>query len=681
MLPMRARVALVALFLPVASHGQTDGSLSLAPALSIETFLTDPATHRADETIVGQMSEVDGTVVTQDVSMTWVLGGELGEDQVVQLTVPLLEVTNLARTHAGYSSATINIPEAFVSVYALGAPEGAVVASIDGVRIEEARWARWPAPMDHPHQPATRFAPFLDWLASLSFASVRVGEVSSDVIGPQGQLSVRHGGVAIGPLKNGRLRRGTARPARIDEVRMVRGPSGAPQSQGSSFSLGAGEVVGANLRPLVELLTGLADPSPEPVLESSRLEHVELRVSPQEMLRLDALSVRGIRVDPSAGPLLPRLDAVLTALHDGGPLDPRAIVKLVYDLAGAISAEAASVDGVSFDAPDGSGRVAAVAVDGVSLAGLDALTLDGLHVETPQRSVTFTELSLEDVRSPARGAVEALFDGTYAGTPVTARPFLDLMTTVGRLFVLGLEVTQSGGPPLRLARGGVLLADYIHPIPTALEVSLVGLEVPAALVLSEPAMDVLRRAAVDALQIDATLALKWNAAKEAIAVSHEVSIAEAGRLMLEGVVAGVPRKVFEDPVAASSVVAGVSLTAFSAGWEDDGLAEHILAIAGQDAARSRGEATNVLVEVLRPLTRLIGAELASTMEALVREYLAEPHVVTVTAQPHVPVPLSQIAAAAITSPETLAELLNMSIETTPQRRRREPSTEGSATPE
>ena len=127
--------------------------LSLAPALSIETFLTDPATHRADETIVGQMSEVDGTVVTQDISMTWVLEDELGEDQVVQLTVPLLEVTNLARTHAGYSSATINIPEAFVSVYALGAPEGAVVASIDGVRIEDARWARWPAPMDHPHQP------------------------------------------------------------------------------------------------------------------------------------------------------------------------------------------------------------------------------------------------------------------------------------------------------------------------------------------------------------------------------------------------------------------------------------------------------------------------------------------------------------------------------------------------
>ena len=665
-----AFVGAVAAAAPMAVLAQ-DGPADRAGA--VERFLTEADRFGAASATVGEVVEEGDAVVVRDLTIAWNTSVSM-MDETIDLTgliaVPDLTVEGLGEDAGGITTELLAAPKITVDLKTAVPPDAETFQmrmDIAGWRIENARWDPLPRVEQDPARPLSRFAPLVDWLGSQTFALNTAQDIVMEIMTPTGRDEVRYGDVVFGPMNEGRLESYSFGPivARQEFFGTFPDETLDPYQLLVRYGASSGEVLdfGAVAAFLTETRS---EAERRTLLEAARIGETSGDAGALFQFSLGESAIRGgtIELEANDASVLVRADAIALAMDaDLEPEDGKDMFEFLLDIYGAFAIEGYDMSDISVTAEGGSFSLDTLAVEDLSAAGLGALTMADFNLVMPDTAVELDAFALTDLAFPEREALLAAMGEPGSDAPPAPRQIMDAMATLGGVSVDGLKVSEPGATPLVVDAARLTLADYVHPIPTRIALSLEGLELPARMVKDERAGMVLGMLGTDPLKGSAKVDLAWDEASERLTASNDISMEGIGRLALEAALSGIPRSVIEDPSSAQALLATAALDTVEARFEDDGLTPSVLDMMSQQSGIPREEfAASLADQIAFQITMMVGDEaFASRIGEALRTYLADPQSMSVTLNPEVPIAFAQLAGAAMTAPQALPGLLNLSI--------------------
>ena len=311
-----------------------------------------------------------------------------------------------------------------------------------------------------------------------------------------------------------------------------------------------------------------------------------------------------------------------------------------------------SIDGLGEMAVEG----LAGAVEGQGSIKIGRLAFGGM---------TFPDAEL--LRSAVRSAGAPNQDGSLDLDPT------GLVPKLGFVEASGIEVQSSDIPHLALDKLRVDLSDYVGFIPTRLDASLSGLDMPVS-AMDPQSRETFARLGYDHISLDYRLRYAWEKAREQLAVNDlHLRAADIGAITGSAVIGGVTRALLEHPDNPDGALR-LSLVSGKLTFSDESIVGKGLGLIAEkmkappDKFRQQfADALPFLLSVSalnNPalMTILRQSGLMRQLTPAVKTFVAEPFgSLTVTMKPAAPVDFAAIGEAADKAPETLIGLLNLSV--------------------
>ena len=540
---------------------------------------------------------------------------------------------------------------------------------MDGYVITEARWPHLPQIAEDPKRPFSRWLPLMRAVLDVSFAEERVDLIEFDIsAGDDGDefhvTSVIEDFVAR-DMQNGRIAEyGTGQ---ISQRTKVTG-DGDGEDFVQTTTMASSRTTGLDYRAILALF----DP--------------EMRGSDEYRTVVGSASVNGYReksefydavVDHSGYENVavrpPRTDllALLDSLAAGEEPDVSKLVLSVMDVYRSFSIGRFFIDGLSvgFDAPSesGSGEVGQILLEDLSADGLGEFSISSVSFDLgSEGAFELGGFFIGDIEFPPFEPIEAfLADLENLDEPdplVVARLFSprSIVMELSGLSVMG--AVPEGD--ISLGRYFMDLETTVPPMPTFVEIATEGLAFPIAALDDDEAVAVFQAAGIDTLRLTEKIRLHWDASTEDLVVENiVVEMGQVGKVRASARLGGVTRLVMENPASYQALIATLNVKDFELELVNEGGFETAVALMAEDADVSENLMAELLLEQLRQaLTAVDNDEFTDMVLSAAETFFSDPRNLSLTISPDSPVPVSQIAAGAMTAPQMLPGLLGVSVE-------------------
>jgi hypothetical protein len=530
--------------------------------------------------------------------------------------------------------------------------------------VQDASWLPFPEIAADPQRPVSRFAPLVDWSVSQSYALNAVGDVSGVIIAGDERQELSYGPIRIGPVVNGMLE--SFEYGAIVSTQDTQVPNAQGEMVPATLTLRYGPSRGRNIdaKPLAALLTGTgAGDGPQTMIGSTVLESLSAEGGDVVSMSFGENRIEDVTVDPSAGPLMEDLDSFVLAIQRGEEPDPQEAIDLLMNSYGAFAVGTYSLSDIDIAGQGFTASMGQILMEGLSAAGMDLMAVRGTDIETPAGSGALGAFELADLTFPDRDAIMTAVMADMMDEEPPIDVMMEAIPTLGRITVEGLDMTTPMTGPLSLGLLETRLADFIGAIPTSARLTVEALEMPLALLPDQQTVMILEALGADPLRADASLSLDWDADTETARLDETASVASVGGIDAEAAVTGIPRDVFLDPQRAGELAATAGLLNFSATFRDDGVTQFVLGMIAEQSGLTPQQFADGLVQQARMQAEMMTGDgaLAGRIADSVATFLNDPQSITVAADPGAPLPFAQIMGAAMTAPNRLSDLLNLSI--------------------
>jgi len=672
--------------------------------------------------------EAGGKTIARDIEVRFATSLRVGITDLIDPIVLSLEgtwsmpafmATDLVENADGYRAAAIEVPEQSLALKLTAAGSSIdVKATMTETTMRGGAWPRLPEVADDPARPVSRFGPVVEAALGQSWAEQAVGTVEFVLEAPGMKQVSRYGPSRATGLVNGRLAELVVENSETTQTITLPGEAGAaPTSTVEHWRVRRSAQTGYDFLPAVRAFFGLRQASAKAIiLETDTTEGI-VSDGTGAKVSVARSEVRGLSIGTPAIPLATLYDRLFV----DGTVAADVLVDTVLATVETIGVDESTTTGIAFDGMedastgtsfDVKGRIAEIRMDGWAGFTVNGISVGGVDATVPDAgTVAFDRFALGDLSFPSRAAIVAAVrvglaaeaaekaapkpapgsDGTDAdpdmdgaapddtdpggatdggaGDPaipeLSTRQILDLVPTLGAIELSGLKVTQPGEPPVSLGAFRALFAGYVAPVPTDIRITVVDLHIPKKLVDDADIEDALARFGADAIDFDATLALRWDEASGDYTLDpFEVAVDRIGRYTNRFKLGNVPRSVFADPENAQAALPLITFQSSSSSLSDaSGLSDYIASLA-REAGVSPGDIIAGFAEETRQsLAGDTGDAFAGKAAEAVRAFLSDPTgALVIAARPAAPVPLAAVLGSATMSPGSLVGLLNVTIE-------------------
>lgn len=625
----------------------------------------------------GDMLTVKGLSVGYSTSFTVSASDAEDGEQTISLEFfwksPELTARKLTSDVAGFAVDHMTMANGSiftVSVDVQGDDGGlAMDGRMDGYVITEARWPRLPRIAGDPQQPFSRWLPLMWAVMDASFAEGRVDLVEFDIsAGDDGDeihvTSIIEDFVAR-DMRDGRIAEyGTGQISQRTKVTGDGDGEDFVQTTTMTSSRTTGLDYGAilalfdpDMRGSGTYRTAIGSASVNGYREKSGFYDVVIDHSGYEDLALR----------PPQTDLL----AFLDSLAAGGEPDVSQIVLSIIDVYRSFSIGRVFIDGLSvgFDAPpeSGSGEIGQILVEDLSADGLGEFSISSVAFDLESEGAfELGGFLIGDIEFPPFGPIEAfLADPENLEEP---DPLLVARLFTPRSIVVELAgISVIGAVPegdISLGRYFMDLETSVPPMPTFVEIATEGLSFPIAVLDDDKAVAVFEAAGIDTLRLTEKLRLHWDATSEDLVIENiVVELGQVGKVRASARLGGVTRLVMENPASYQALIATLNVKDFELELVNEGGFQTAMALMAEDADVSENLMSDLLLEQLRQaLTAVDNDEFTDMVLDAAETFFSDPRNLSLTISPDNPVPVSQIAAGAMTAPQMLPGLLGVSVE-------------------
>lgn len=277
----------------------------------------------------------------------------------------------------------------------------------------------------------------------------------------------------------------------------------------------------------------------------------------------------------------------------------------------------------------------------------DRMTADGARIESEGTTVTWATAALDQPIVPSPEEIKS---------EARILPFSTL--TIGGLNIAGGELAA----PVDVRTIELTLGNVTDGIPLESSLSVQGINLPAALFENDPE----QKAQFEALGYSgfvAGLTFEGSYAPATDTITFRTLAFEAenvGKLTIAATVSGAPLSKFQDAEGYQEVLATAKVEQVSVRFENTGIVERVLDMQAKEAGQTREQFAQQMAGAMPLMISMmpIGAPaFQEKVAAAVAAFLVAPKSLTVASAPDAPVPLIQIVGAAMSAPQTLADIL------------------------
>ena len=278
----------------------------------------------------------------------------------------------------------------------------------------------------------------------------------------------------------------------------------------------------------------------------------------------------------------------------------------------------------------------------------------------------FERVFIKDVGFPSVTWMRQLIDSPVsmeeADPLLLSRAFMPTALTVG-LGDLSLKFAETDDV-LILKGFHTRLESAVSPIPTLLELAIDGFEMSADMIEDPDVAFIFESFEIDRIVFNEDFQVAWDEATGDVTIDRLVlDLGRFGKVSGRMQIGGVPRFVLENPESPEALMVTANLKSLELDFENAGAVETMIAARASNDGVSEEEAvTALLLQALNNLTPFVSEEFLATTEEELLAFLEHPKSLRVTLQPENPLPVAQIAAGFMSSPQTLPQLLGLTIE-------------------
>jgi hypothetical protein len=285
--------------------------------------------------------------------------------------------------------------------------------------------------------------------------------------------------------------------------------------------------------------------------------------------------------------------------------------------------------------------------------GLTAESIDAENMETVSdgsvAKVESIEITNPDIKLPSKPDAT---DGRAKFESLIASKF---------------SFTQNDGKPVTIDEFSVVASDFDENIPRSAEITLSALTIdPTSLDTNDSFSTQIKSLGYETIVLNLFGSAKWSADAGEVDV-EELSIdgVDIGSLSLAVLLGGVTKDLvaqMQAPGGAENAISKITVNEASLTYEDASLAGRVLDQQAKGAGQSRESFVEQITAAIPLLVTVIGnPAFQNKVSTAASSFLKDPMNLTIYVAPEKPVPLSDIAIAGQTAPQTLPDLLNVDV--------------------
>ncbi|WP_186394247.1 hypothetical protein [Stappia sp. TSB10GB4] len=302
---------------------------------------------------------------------------------------------------------------------------------------------------------------------------------------------------------------------------------------------------------------------------------------------------------------------------------------------------------------------AEVDADGGLTAG--AMAMSGVTIEDQQDGndvrVTAALIAIDDPVLPSAATIKAKADS-------------DAMAPgYSRAEITGILIDTEKDGKIPIASVVAVVDEMDGDLPTAGSLTVKGIEITAAS-LDEDGRKSLTDLGYDKLVLGLALEAEWDPDAGVLDISDlTISGAEAATLNASLTLKGMTREVFAkleaaqgNPEEAMGIMQGLEVVSLALRLDNESLVDRLLDAQAKESGASREEFVGQLSAALPMLLSVIGnPDFQQKVASAATTFLKDPQSISATAAPAAPVPFAQLLGAAMIAPQTLPNLLGVTI--------------------
>ncbi|MHA1548722.1 MAG: hypothetical protein ACTSYE_07300, partial [Alphaproteobacteria bacterium] len=263
--------------------------------------------------------------------------------------------------------------------------------------------------------------------------------------------------------------------------------------------------------------------------------------------------------------------------------------------------------------------------------------------------------ALGDVVLPARRAVQRAIRGGGQGGELT--------TQLGSLDIAGLDFRSFAWPRAQLTELRMVLDDYVGRIPSTVEMNVRGLKFGVALIGDREARAFLTALGYEEIDADFGFTFAWDPQQRSVTVDDvRFTMRDLGTVQGEARFEGLLGDTFDNLAVLEDRLGTIEFAGGKFTFHDDSIVTRGLAM---QAARMQVETEVFREQIASALPFMISflgtpafqREIVPVLQAFIRE----PGDLTIAAEPSEPVALSSLRTALSGAPQTLPDLLSVSV--------------------
>jgi len=629
----------------------------------------------------GAIEERDDQTVIEDIKLEYqvTLDSELGVHVNgvygtwvldFSLEIPETVLHGLDFRSNGVEASKISYPEDMQYLLSLASDRGrvSVKGSVEEYGVEGFFFPALPEIADDPDRPVSRFVPLIQALQEIRVDQAGMGLLYGEI---DTDLSDAGGGVVSGKFtrrdivlsgwENGVIGAYDSGEAREEYT--------YPDENGKMTTQVAStrelQFRDYNLFGSVDLLQpGSIE---ETVVLGSMIQRGYISNVSGQRASIDEVLIEGLTMKRPDFDVLGYVDSLIA----GSEVDDTQFERMYLETLRSFSLARAGLRGISFDVEqDGSQidlNLSEFLLSDLGSEGLGEFSMTDFEFGVENvLDMNFEKVFLKDVDFPSVSWMRQVIDSPEILEDVDplllGRAFMPTALTAG----LGKLSLQFAGTDDEMVLDGFFtkLQSAVPPILTLIEMTIDNFELSTNLIDDPDADAVLGGLGIEKIVFNQDIHIDWDESTGDVTIDRlVVDLGRFGKASGRMQIGGVPRFVLENPENPEALMVTANLKSLELDFENAGVVEATVAMWARNDGTSENEAkTAILLQLLEALTPFASKEFLSEVEAELSDFLENPKSFHVTLKPANPLPVAQIAAGFMTSPQTLPQLLGLTIE-------------------
>lgn len=585
--------------------------------------------------------------------------GEPAAKQVFkyQLKMPAIRFDQLKSSTSYYSVAKISSPTIEL-VFNVDASKQKIKSTGKYVNFlaTDLSWAKIPTIKDDAAKPASKYYPMVKALSDISFSLVRADrmEMVQENLEPKMVTTTVYNEMVYKNASHG-------------DIELSSIASAIMSTKGEPFEYTA------NIGPITisdykfgTLIANFA-PDVEPqengpfktAIAKATIGKVDVKFE-QGSFSIESMTWDDFGIRPAPVSFFALLDGFVPKLLADQEPTPQDIADIARSTYGAFRLGQSEIKGIKFDIDGVVGKLDAAILKDLSSDGLGAHIFSGFEIKKiGEFDVSFGSINILGIKFPA---LKALLGFEQAQQRNDVPAMLAAIPIIEELSVNDVKVDVAEMGKLSFTHAGYTMSGHIGPIPTKMTTKLTDLVLPVSM-LDKEIRDDLIALGYETIKLSYADGLTWHETSKTLAIVSNLKFSNAGSYQFTATLGGLPKMLFEIPMAAPGLLIGATFNDASFKFTDDSIIDRgFKFFAREENTDIETLKTQILSVISSGLAQLKNPDFTKSVVDAVSQFFDNKGSITATVQPNAPVPLVDIYSTFSTAPETLIDRLNVKVE-------------------